>query len=96
MPDGARGKEGRGGVCIVGGCLEIPGAVLLASVAALRAGAGRLQIATVRDVAPAIAVALPEARVVGLRQRRDGELDASGCREAIRKIAGHDAVLIGP
>ena len=96
VPDGGRGKDGRGGVCVVGGCVEIPGAVLLASVAALRAGAGRLQIATVRDVAPAIAVALPEARVVGLRQRRDGELDAAGCREVITKIAGHDAVLIGP
>jgi len=96
LPDGARGKDGRGGVCIVGGCVEVPGAVLLASVAALRAGAGRLQIATVRDVAPAIGVALPEARVVGLRQRPDGELDPVGCRGVITKMAGHDAVLIGP
>ena len=35
----------------VGGSAEIPGAVVLAATAALRAGAGKLQIATVRSVA---------------------------------------------
>ena len=39
-------KEDRGRVLIVGGSRETPGAVQLAGVAALRAGAGKLQIAS--------------------------------------------------
>ena len=56
-------KEDRGRVLIVGGSREVPGAAILAGIAALRAGAGKLQIATDRSVAVAIAVAVPEARV---------------------------------
>lgn len=56
-------KEDRGRVLIVGGSREIPGAAILAGVAAMRVGAGKLQIATDRSVAVAIAIAVPEARV---------------------------------
>jgi ADP-dependent NAD(P)H-hydrate dehydratase len=95
-PDGARGKDGRGGVWVVGGCLEVPGAIQLAGMAALRVGVGRLQIATVRAVAPGVALAIPEARVVGLRQRGDGEIDASACRAVVPEMRSGDAILIGP
>ncbi len=50
--DSEQGKEGRGCVLVVGGSDQIPGAVILAATAALRAGAGKLQIATGRRVAP--------------------------------------------
>ena len=50
---------------VVGGSALVPGAILLAGVAALRAGAGKLQLATVARVAPALGVAVPEALVVG-------------------------------
>ena len=52
---------------VVGGTAETPGGVLLAGIAALRMGAGRIQIATATDATVAIAVALPEARVVDVR-----------------------------
>ena len=58
-------KEDRGRALIVGGSRELPGAAILAGVAALRAGAGKLQIATDESVAVAIGIAVPEARVIG-------------------------------
>ena len=95
-PDTARGKDGRGSLLIVGGCQQVPGAVVLAGVAALRVGLGRLQIATAADVAPAVGVSLPEARVSGLRQRPNGEIHATGCRVLRSDLEGKDALLIGP
>ena len=46
LPPAGGGKDGRGRVLVVGGSRSTPGAVLLAAEAALRAGAGKLQIAT--------------------------------------------------
>jgi ADP-dependent NAD(P)H-hydrate dehydratase len=57
-------KEMRGRALVIAGSREVPGAAILAAVAALRAGAGKLQIATEESVAVAIGVAVPEARVV--------------------------------
>lgn len=94
--DGAQGKESRGRVLIVGGSEQIPGGVILAATAALRAGAGKLEIATSRSVAPWVAVAVPEARVRGLRQDRRGELAAGACHGLRQNAAACDAVLIGP
>jgi len=92
---GIAGKEQRGRVLVIGGSCEIPGAALLAAEAALRAGAGKLQIATARPVAMAMAVALPEARVVGLPATADGELRLQGAA-LWRDVARTDALLIGP
>ena len=49
---------------MIGGSAEVPGAAILAGTAALRAGAGKLQIATDASVTAAIGVAVPEARVI--------------------------------
>jgi ADP-dependent NAD(P)H-hydrate dehydratase len=62
-------KDARGRVLVVGGCPEVPGAALLAGVAALRAGAGQLQIATAASVAVPLGLAVPEARVFALPER---------------------------
>ncbi|MCU6497169.1 NAD(P)H-hydrate dehydratase [Rugamonas sp. A1-17] len=78
MPDGDADKEVRGHLLIVAGSREMPGAVLLAATAALRAGAGKLTIATAASAAVALGVALPEARVIGLRETPDGGLRIDG------------------
>src|SRR3954469_17675680 len=89
-------KHDRGTALVVGGGRETPGAVLLAGLAALRVGAGKLQLATVASLAPTIAVHVPEARVVGLPETSGGELhrDSGEIVGALAKRA--DAVLVGP
>lgn len=90
------GKEGRGDVLVIGGSSQIPGAVILAAVGALRAGAGRLQIATARSASGLVAVSVPEARVIALRESRGGEL-ARGCHaRLVEEIEAANAILIGP
>jgi ADP-dependent NAD(P)H-hydrate dehydratase len=89
LPDhaDATSKRDRGDVLVVGGTAETPGAVLLAGVAALRAGAGRLKIATAAEAAPGLAVQVPEARVIGL----DGDDD-----RLAPDLEQATAVLLGP
>src|SRR3954469_20764760 len=89
-------KDTRGGVLVVGGAPQMPGAVVLAATAALRAGAGRLRIATVRSIAPFVGIAVPEALVVGVPETRKGGISPSAAREIARRAEGCSAVLIGP
>ena len=90
-------KNSRGVVLAIGGSERVPGAIMLAGVAALRAGAGKLQIATVKRVAISLAMSLPEALVVGLRAGPAGEISREGNRRALREfVADADVVLIGP
>jgi hydroxyethylthiazole kinase-like uncharacterized protein yjeF len=81
---------------VVGGAAEIPGALLLSGVAALRAGAGKLQLAAPRSAAAALGVAVPEARVFALPETGDGYLDKKADSRAADCARGADAVLIGP
>jgi ADP-dependent NAD(P)H-hydrate dehydratase len=95
-PDGRHGKESRGRVFVVGGSEQTPGAVMLASLAALRVGAGKLLVATSRGVAPMVSVALPEARVIGLAQAPSGELAAGACEPILEEARHYHALLVGP
>lgn len=95
-PDADDDKEDRGRVLVVGGEVSIPGAVVLAGIAALRAGAGKLQIATCRSIAAAIGVAVPEALALGLDETADGTIAESAAASLQRLTANADAVLIGP
>jgi hydroxyethylthiazole kinase-like uncharacterized protein yjeF len=96
MPGSDADKEIRGHVLIVGGSREIPGAVLLAASAALRAGAGKLTIATAASMAAHIGTAVPEARVIGLPETDSGGLLADNVDSLHRACAQASAVLIGP
>ena len=96
MPGADADKEVRGHVLIVAGSREMPGALLLAATAALRAGAGKLTIATAASVAPQLGVALPEARVIGLGETPDGGLVADGCASLYMACERASAVLVGP
>jgi len=53
-------KNARGTVLVVGGSASTPGALLLTGLAALRTGAGELQMVTVEATSVALAVAMPE------------------------------------
>lgn len=89
-------KDERGRVLIVAGAREMPGAALLSAVAALRAGAGKLQIATPASAAPLVAGTVPEARVVPLRETRTGALAVSARDRLAELSARADAVVVGP
>lgn len=96
QPDEEGDKEERGRVLVVGGAAEMPGAVILAATAALRAGAGKLQIATVRSIVQVVAAAVPEARVFALPETRAGAIAPSSAVELAKRIEEVQAVLIGP
>jgi hydroxyethylthiazole kinase-like uncharacterized protein yjeF len=95
-PDGDADKQDRGIAMVVGAATEIPGALLLAGVAALRAGAGKLQLGAPRSVATALGVALPEARVFSLPETGDGFLDKKAAHRVSECADQANAVLIGP
>ena len=90
-------KFARGTVVVIGGSPRTPGAARLAGEAALRMGAGRLEIVTAADVAVALGVAVPEALVVPLPTGPDDGLCWTADDDRLhRLIEGADAVLIGP
>src|SRR3954468_13013501 len=76
-------KDDRGVALVIGGSVQLPGTILLSGLAALRAGAGKLQFGAPREIAIPLGVAAPEALVAS------GRAIAPMAKEA-------DAVLIGP
>ena len=88
-------KDTKGRILIVAGSRDVPGGALLAAMGAMRAGAGKLQIATVASVAPHIGVAMPEAMVVGLEEENGGFANAATSKlaELASKV---DSVVAGP
>jgi hydroxyethylthiazole kinase-like uncharacterized protein yjeF len=96
MPPADGDKEERGRILVIGGSREMPGAIILAATAALRAGAGKLTIATGESVAHLVALAIPESRVIGLPETDAGGIAPSSARLFERFAGQLDAVLIGP
>ena len=95
-PDDGGDKHSRGTVAVVGGATSTPGAVLLAGLGALRAGAGRLQVLTVDTTPVALAVALPEAMVLGLPADDRGSLGAEAADGLVEALSGAGTVVLGP
>lgn len=97
LPDPASDKKARGQVVIIGGASRTPGGVALAGLAALRVGAGHVQLAVADSVAPALAATFPEAGVIGLAEGDGGSVLGEEAAEACAKaLSGADAVLLGP
>lgn len=88
-------KEGRGVLLIIAGSRELAGAALLAGVAGLRAGAGKLQIATAESISIPLAVAVPEARVIPLKETGEGCIDESEIAALLEHAEGADAIVLG-
>jgi hydroxyethylthiazole kinase-like uncharacterized protein yjeF len=86
LPEPGSDKDERGRLLVVAGTDETPGAGLLAAEAALRAGAGKVQLATAGSCMSALGVAAPELMVTEVR-------DAGRVAELADAV---DVVLLGP
>jgi len=96
LPAPGGDKHSRGNVLVVGGAASTPGAVMLAGLAALRVGAGRLQMAVAESAAMTVAVAVPEAAVTPLAQNPAGSVLGSGAQPLESSLQGTDVLLFGP
>ena len=89
-------KDSRGCALIVAGGGGVPGAPLLTGRAALRVGAGKLQLAATPGIAIALGMAMPEAMIVV----GSGATNHEFCAEAADAVAAAadeaDAACIGP
>jgi ADP-dependent NAD(P)H-hydrate dehydratase len=88
-------KEARGRLLVVGGSRELPGAALLAAVAGMRAGAGKLQIATAASISIPVGIFMPEARVVGCPEGPEGCLAGGAIAPILALVEGARGVTIG-
>lgn len=98
LPDPAEAtdKNSRGRVLAVGGSMTVPAALLLTGEAAFRAGAGKVQLATVADAALPLGLRLPEAAVFPLPANASGELSAAARDPLAAMIERCDALVVGP
>jgi NAD(P)H-hydrate epimerase len=89
-------KRSFGHLLIVAGSRRYPGAALMATEAALRAGAGLVTAAVPESLVPAFAARLPEAIWLGLPETPEGGLALEGFRLVREAFERASAVLIGP
>lgn len=95
-PHGATDKNSRGRVLVAGGAEFVPGALRLTGEAALRSGAGKVQMATVRSAAMSLGVLVPEAAMIALPAQENGEIAAAAADLIIERAARCDALILGP
>lgn len=96
QPSEGGDKEERGRVLVIGGSREMPGALILSATAALRAGAGKLRIATVKKIAPLVAGSIPESRVFSLAETEAGAISPAAAARLAEEANKVQAVLVGP
>src|SRR4051794_22845148 len=89
-------KESKGRLLVIAGSRSVPGAALLAATAAMRAGAGKLRIATVESAAMQLGIAMPEAMVIGLREDGHGGFASSAVGAIAEQASKVDVVVAGP
>jgi hydroxyethylthiazole kinase-like uncharacterized protein yjeF len=89
-------KDSHGQILVVVGSRDVPGAALLAAHGAMRAGAGKLQIAAPDAIAVPLGIAMPEAMVVGFASHRDGGFATSAIPALGEMAARADAIIAGP
>jgi hydroxyethylthiazole kinase-like uncharacterized protein yjeF len=92
LPPPGGSKDARGRVVVVGGSARTPGAVMLAGLAALRVGAGRLTLVVPATISAQLAIAVPEAGVLALG---DGSGDLLG-DDVHEELESADSVVVGP
>lgn len=94
-PDDAS-KNTRGSVVVVGGCAGVPGGLRLTGEGALRAGAGKLRLATVRSIAVSLGMTIPEAGMMALPEDGEGEIGDASAAALADWLEQSDCVVVGP
>ena len=89
-------KNERGRLLLVGGSRNTPGSAAIAATAAMRSGCGKVTIATVESMAPHVALAMPEALILGLAETREGAFARSAIKTVTEEAPEYDAVVVGP
>lgn len=89
-------KNARGSIFVVGGSAAMPASVVLPAIAALRAGAGKLQVGTCASFAVQIGFSLPEALLVALPETKGGGIAPRGAGEIVKHANDCDALVLGP
>jgi len=96
LPEPGDDKDANGRLLVVGGSTRSPGAVRLAGEAALRAGAGKVALATVAPVLAGLGALVPEAAHLPLATDDDGGIDLADLDAAVAECRRVDVVLAGP
>jgi ADP-dependent NAD(P)H-hydrate dehydratase len=96
QPGADTDKNSRGRVLVAGGSETVPGALRLTGEAALRAGAGKVQLATVARAAVPLGMAMPEAAVFPLPAGAQGELAETAGDALAPYLDRCDTLVLGP
>lgn len=88
-------KGDNGSVLIVAGSASMPGAATLAALAALRAGAGLVTVASIDRVCAAVATNVPEALVLPLPEIH-GVISADAVHVLLEAAHRFDSAVFGP
>src|SRR5262245_23263240 len=92
--DGHKGTFGK--VLVVAGSRGMSGAAVLCGRAALRGGAGLVQVACPADAQPVVAAAYTAYTTFGIRQHADGSFGDGTAEELLELARGADVTAIGP
>jgi hydroxyethylthiazole kinase-like uncharacterized protein yjeF len=98
-PRDANGNKGKfGHVLLIGGAFGKAGAPSMASLAAMRTGAGLVTAAVPREIVPTVAAVAPELMLMPLATEGSGGLEMEMLGEAALKkmLKGISVVAIGP
>lgn len=96
LPADNTDKNARGQVLVIGGSTFVPGGVMLTAEAALRAGAGKVQIASVSSIVLGIGLAMPEVATIALGETTDGDIDVVQFAKLESSLTSCDVVVLGP
>jgi NAD(P)H-hydrate epimerase len=92
--DGHKGDYGK--VCIIAGSVGMSGAAALTGRAALRAGAGLVQVATPKSILPIVATIEPSFTTIALPEDSAGRISAKAIHAVLEAVGQNDAVAFGP
>ncbi|MFV1951871.1 MAG: NAD(P)H-hydrate dehydratase [Nitrospinota bacterium] len=93
-PDSHKGNYGH--ILVVAGSIGKGGAAALASISALKIGAGLVTLALPESMNLAVEVGIPEVMTLPLPQTNKGTIDLSAKDKILDSLEGKDVLLIGP